>query len=104
MYMYIHTYTYTHLSLSLCIYIYIYIYICTHTHSFSAWLQHMSANSAGHMFTVVTGSPHNVFENFIHVGNYWTDKFSSHGPQFLLEVACLARAGVYCNLKQHRRG
>ena len=39
------------------------------------------------------GSPQNVFEYSISVGNSWTDKFSSHEPQFLLEVACIARAG-----------
>ena len=46
------------------------------------------------MYTyIVTGSPQNVFEYFINVGRSWTDTFSSHGPQFLLEVACAARAG-----------
>ena len=28
---------------------------------------------------------------FYHVGKSWTDRFSSHEPQFLLEVACAAK-------------
>ena len=41
---------------------------------------------------IVMGSPRKVFEYFMNVGKYWTDKFSSHEPQFLLEVACAERA------------
>ena len=42
---------------------------------------------------LVMGSPQNVFEYLFYVGKSWTDKFSSHEPQFLLEVACAKSAG-----------
>ena len=43
----------------------------------------------------VMGRPQNVFDYLISVGQSRTDKFSSHEPQYLLEVACTARVPIY---------
>ena len=68
-YTYICIYVYIYIYMCICVFMYNYIYIYIHTLVLTPF--------------VVMGSPQNLLEYLINVGTSWTDKFSSHEPQFL---------------------